>query len=67
MNTPLGRPLPGFRRYFAVQRWLWSRYLADLQPWEAEAAMRWVRNPVTRRWELRGGVLPPCPDESTQD
>lgn len=65
MNTPLRRPLPGLRRYFAVQNWLWSRYLTALQPWEEEAEMRWVRNPVSRRWELRGGVLPPCPTEST--
>ncbi|KAA5838126.1 hypothetical protein ABT337_05390 [Saccharopolyspora hirsuta] len=69
MNTPLDRPFPagltGLRRYFAVQNWLWSAYLTSLQPWEAEAEMRWVRNPINRRWELRGGVLPPCETEST--
>ncbi|GAA4617529.1 hypothetical protein [Saccharopolyspora hordei] len=58
MNTPLLTGLTALRRYFAVQTWLWSRYLAALEPWEAEAEMRWVRNPVTRRWELRGEVLP---------
>ncbi|MER7013571.1 hypothetical protein ABT324_19315 [Saccharopolyspora sp. NPDC000359] len=69
MNTSLARLFPaqlsGLRRYFAVQTWLWSRHLEALQPWEVEAEMRWVRNPITRRWELRGGVLPPGEPEST--
>jgi hypothetical protein len=63
MNTPLqDRPahnaLAGIRRYVATQTWLWDRHFAALQPWEQESEMRWVRNPITRRWELRGGVLP---------
>ncbi|WP_188988813.1 hypothetical protein [Saccharopolyspora thermophila] len=63
MNTPLqDRPtrkrLDRVRRYIAVQNWLWSRHLAALQPWEQDTEMCWVRNPITRRWELRGGLLP---------
>lgn len=48
----------GIRQYFATQNRLWSRYLDALQPWEQDAELQWVRNPINRRWELRGGVLP---------
>jgi hypothetical protein len=48
----------GIRRYFATQNWLWARHLQALQPWEQDDELRWVRHPVTRRWELRGGVIP---------
>jgi hypothetical protein len=63
MNTqlragPARRRLLGFRRFLATQNWLWSRHLAALQPWDEVTELRWVRNPLTRRWELRGGVLP---------
>ncbi|MBB5157629.1 hypothetical protein [Saccharopolyspora phatthalungensis] len=63
MHTPLqDKPsrnrFARIRRYFAIQNSLWSRQLAALQPWDQDAELHWVRNPVTRRWELRGGVLP---------
>lgn len=63
MRTPLrDNPTPdrfaGIRRYFATQNLLWSRHLDTLQPWEQVTELRWVRNPISRRWELRGGVLP---------
>ncbi|CAM03477.1 hypothetical protein A8924_4599 [Saccharopolyspora erythraea NRRL 2338] len=48
-----------FRRFIATQNRLWDQYHASLRPWEQEAELHWVRNVVTRRWELRGGVLPP--------
>ncbi len=55
---PLGRGLTGLRRFLAVQNRLWAGYLASLQPWEHEGELRWVRDPLTRRWVLRGDVLP---------
>ncbi|MCI2422660.1 hypothetical protein MOQ72_35065 [Saccharopolyspora sp. K220] len=63
MNAPLqDRPphnsFAGIREYIAIQNCLWSQHLANLQPWEQEDELRWVRNPITRRWTLRGGVLP---------
>jgi hypothetical protein len=63
MNTPLQNGpernlLAGIRRYVATQNWLWSRHLAALRPWEQDGELRWVRNPVTRRWELHGETLP---------
>ncbi|MEV6232057.1 hypothetical protein AB0L88_29775 [Saccharopolyspora shandongensis] len=62
MSTPLRNKQPnrlaGIRRYFAIQNRLWARHLDALHPWDQEAELRWVRNPLTRRWELRGGVLP---------
>ncbi|TDD43027.1 hypothetical protein E1288_27525 [Saccharopolyspora elongata] len=62
MRTPLRNKqqnrLAGIRQYLATQNRLWARHLDALQPWEQETELRWVRNPITRRWELRGGVLP---------
>lgn len=57
-NEPPRHRFTGIRRYFATQNRLWAQYLDALRPWEEEAELHWVRNPVTRRWELRGGVLP---------
>ena len=43
------------RRLSRGQTALWTRFLADLQPWQQEGELRW------RGRNLDGSVLPPEP------